>query len=67
MGFALRLFDCLRDFLDVVAFLYLYRVPPICFKALRDIFGERKACGAGERDQIVIVQIDQLAESKMAG
>ena len=42
-------------------------MPVIGFEALRYIFGKAQIRGAVERDQVVVIQHDQLAQLQRAG
>ena len=52
--------------LHVVALRDGERLPFIRLEALADILGEDEAGGARQRDMVVVVQVDQLAEPQMA-
>jgi hypothetical protein len=42
-------------------------MPAIGGEAVRDVLGEAERGRAGERDMILVVQDDELAETQMAG
>ena len=52
---------------QIVGVLDRLRVPAVCFVAPADIFAERKRRVAFDRDVIVVVAHDQLAETQMSG
>jgi hypothetical protein len=53
--------------LGVVSVRHVPRVPAIGFKTAADILGEIDFGSSGERDVILIVEIDQLAQLQMPG
>ena len=63
----LRFLDRVGDIFGVVSVGNRPRVPAIGFKTPRDVFGEIDVGGAGERDVILIVEINQLAQLQMPG
>src|SRR5579883_2591005 len=62
-----RLFDRLGNFFSIVAALYVSRVPAIGLEALGDVLSERQVHSAGQRNMVLVVEKDQLAELQMAG
>ena len=52
--------------LRVVAIRHRAGMPPICFKPLADIFSERKIRCASQRDVVLIIKIDELAQAKVS-
>ena len=65
--FVLRRFNRRRDDLRVFAMLDAPHVPAVGFKTPRHIFSERQARAAVNRDAVVVVQADELAEFQMPG
>ena len=63
----LRLLDGVRDVVGVVAIRHRARVPAICLETLGDVFGEIELGGAGERNVVLIVEVNQLAQLQVAG
>ena len=61
-----RFFESLGNIVGVVTLLDHSGMPPVGLEALGDIFCERQVGSAGERDQIVIVEVNHLAEMEMA-
>jgi hypothetical protein len=55
------------DGLDVVAVLDADRLPAVGLEALQAIFREGQARAAGERDFVVVVEADELAQAQVAG
>ena len=65
----LRFADRRVDRRDVVAVRLVdeLRVPAVGFETLADVVGERDDGRTGQRDVVVVVEADQLAELEMAG
>ena len=42
-------------------------MPAACLKPLGDIFGKGNSGGAGQRDVILVVDINQFAQAQMSG
>jgi hypothetical protein len=64
---ALCLFDRLRHIVDIVSILYFPRVPAVGGEARGNIFCECQTRGPGQRNMVLVVQINQLAQSQVAG
>jgi hypothetical protein len=54
------------DLVDVVAIIHRDCVPAVHFEAFHAIFSEGEISGRGERDVIVVVQMNQFAEFQMS-
>ena len=63
----LRFLDRLRDIFGVVSIWNVPSVPAIRLKTLGHIFGEIDFGGPGERNVILIVETDQLAQLQVPG
>src|SRR5581483_9956658 len=51
----------------IVAALHVLGMPAVCFKAFAHVLGETEIGAPSERDVILVVEEDQLAELQMAG
>ncbi len=65
VGDALRLRDCVIDRVQIVAIGDALHVPAVGLEPLGGVVGEREVGGAVDRDAIVVVEPDQLAELQM--
>ena len=58
--------DGFGDVVRIVSVRHHARVPALRLETAGDVFGENQAGGAGQRNMIVIVKANQLAQAKMA-
>ncbi len=64
---ALAFLRRLLDGLEIVAILDHLDVPVVGLEALGDVLGEGELGGSVERDEVVVVEDDQLAEAEGSG
>src|SRR4051812_28210026 len=64
-GVGLCLFYRRSHIVDIIAIFYNSRVPSISSKAACYVFREGQVGTAGERDMVLIVQVDQFAQAQV--
>ena len=65
-GFALRRLEGVANRLPVVA-VGAHHVPTVRFEALLHVFAEREAGRSVDRDLVVVIHVDQVAQAQVSG
>ena len=60
-------FNCRSNGVEIVAVCHVLHMPVIGLEALRHVLGEGQLGGAVERDEVVVVEEDQLAQLQGSG